>query len=1050
MSGNVYLNKFTHTTVYGNLINSDNVSQATTANARFNGTLVVTGNSTLGNVTATTPDTADSSTAVATTAFCNAAFIKASQAIDFTKQITFNSFLPTSTITTTSSGSQFITKTIIDSLYTSLTATQSISGVKTFSSSPIVPLTPTTSAQAASKAYVDTAISGISTVSLSGTNAWTGTNSFNTNLPTSTQSVTSSTQLTTKSYVDTAISGISTVSLSGTNAWTGTNSFNTNLPTSTQSVTSASQLTTKSYVDTKAALLAAATNAFLGNCSFNSYLPTSTVTPAGATDLITKTFADTTYLASGGTAAVATNVVVGINNSSTATAGIAFALNTGGTAAGNYNLKTTPFLTFVPSSGLLTTKKIVADTINATDVTITGAFIAGSLLLNSLTVTGSLSATNVSATATSSAYDVTATNNVTASNNITASNEITGYILTSTNLTQTQWFTCANTASTTNLTVSSNTTSGDLTLLTGRINPHLSANIGITTATVAGFTVPLCGCNTQDGKYIYLIAGGGPYNLFGSNDYGKNLYLINATNLSQITCICCSSNGQYIYAANGGTTAQMKVSNNYGISFSSQTLGSNGFVSIACNDSGFAIAVSSTSIFWFTQNAGGYWNNMSTFSANPISQIAYNWGNYNFFFNGSPGRMTSFSIAYTASTIMYLNQTITLVNGSSYTLYGTNTNGISPFSPYPVITGTGAVLDKYTIPSNAFSATNIIFALTSNINTRTGSSTTTTLTVTATMTLQNAVVYFLIGAGIVTNTTVTGTGVASTTYTMSISQALTAVSIKFYPTSGSGNFTGIPAGSLQGYTDPLSNTTIFTNAPYANNTGLSCNNNTYSNTQSTNGISFSSDNGATWTNFASGNFVGSYIPPSVFPLYFYDTTQIIISLTGATYQTLAATTTCKYLGGSADGHYVYYADSSGLNALRNNLPLSFNGPAEFGGTLAVQNYLPFQASSIAVTPWTLKMPLYNTYMMMLTSAMTVNLPSINFSSSGLTVNFVRCSTTAIAITLVPASGNGIMDFAAASIVTTLTLATTVSSVVIMSVALNSTSFAYGWIVISKA
>ena len=637
-----------------------------------------------------------------------------------------------------------------------------------------------------------------------------------------------------------------------------------------------------------------------------------------------------------------------------------------------------------------------------------------------------------------------------ASNNITASNEITGYILTSTNLMQTQWFTCANTASTNNLAVTNNTTSGDLTLTTGRINPYLSANIGITTSTTSGFTAPLCGCNTQDGKYIYLIAGGGPYNLFGSTDYGKNLNLINSTNLSQITCICCSSNGQFIYMANGGTTAQMKVSNNYGMTFSSQTLGSNGFVSIACNDSGFAIAVSSTSIFWFTQNSGGYWNNMSTFSANPISQIAYNWSNFNFFFNGAPTRMTYFPIAYTASTTMYLNQTITLVNASSYTLYGTNTNGITPFSTYPTYTGTGSALDKYTIASNAFAATNIIFALTSNIFTRTGSSTTTTLTVTATMTLQSAVVYFLIGSGVASGTTVTGTGSASTTYTMSISQALTAVSIKFYPTSGSGNFTGIPAGSLQGFTDPLSNTTSFTSAPYANNTGLCCSGSTYSNTQSSGGISYSSDNGVTWTNFITGNYIGSYVPPTVFPLYFYDTTQIIVSLSGSTYQTLAATSTCKYLGGSSNGRFVYYADSSGLNSLQNYLPLSFDGPAVFGGTLAVQNYLPFQASSIAVTPWTLKFPLYNTYMLMMTAAMTINLPSISFSSSGLTVNFVRCSTTAFALTLVPATGNGIMDFATATVVTTLTLATTVSSVVLMSVALNSTLYSYGWVVISKA
>lgn len=43
-----------------------------------------------------------------------------------------------------------------------LTGTQTVAGVKTFSSSPVVPLTPTATTQAASKGYVDTAITGLS------------------------------------------------------------------------------------------------------------------------------------------------------------------------------------------------------------------------------------------------------------------------------------------------------------------------------------------------------------------------------------------------------------------------------------------------------------------------------------------------------------------------------------------------------------------------------------------------------------------------------------------------------------------------------------------------------------------------------------------------------------------------------------------------------------------------------------------------------------------------------------------------------------------------
>jgi hypothetical protein len=122
----------------------------------------------------------------------------------------------------------------------------SVSGATTFNTNlPTSTITPTTSTQLTTKAYVDGVSAGL--LSLSGTNAWTGTNSFNTNLPTSTSTPSSSTQLTTKAYVDSV--SASSLSLSGTNAWTGTNSFNTNLPTSTSTPSSSTQLTTKAYVD---------------------------------------------------------------------------------------------------------------------------------------------------------------------------------------------------------------------------------------------------------------------------------------------------------------------------------------------------------------------------------------------------------------------------------------------------------------------------------------------------------------------------------------------------------------------------------------------------------------------------------------------------------------------------------------------------------------------------------------------------------------------------------------------------------------------------------
>lgn len=52
-------------------------------------------------------------------------------------------------------------KTYFDTLYVALTGDQTIAGIKTFSSSPIVP-TPTTSTQAANKSYVDSSIAGLS------------------------------------------------------------------------------------------------------------------------------------------------------------------------------------------------------------------------------------------------------------------------------------------------------------------------------------------------------------------------------------------------------------------------------------------------------------------------------------------------------------------------------------------------------------------------------------------------------------------------------------------------------------------------------------------------------------------------------------------------------------------------------------------------------------------------------------------------------------------------------------------------------------------------
>jgi len=122
------------------------------------------------------------------------------------------------------------------------------------------------------------------------------TATFNSNLPTTTITTgfTTSTFIT-KGYGDSAYAAIgSGVSLAGTNAWTGTNSYNVNLPTSTLTPTTATQLVTKIFVDSTFGRLAFA-NAWTNTNTFNSFLPTSTLNPTSGTQLITKNFGDGAY-----------------------------------------------------------------------------------------------------------------------------------------------------------------------------------------------------------------------------------------------------------------------------------------------------------------------------------------------------------------------------------------------------------------------------------------------------------------------------------------------------------------------------------------------------------------------------------------------------------------------------------------------------------------------------------------------------------------------------------------------------------------------------------
>jgi len=265
----------------------------------------------------------------------------------------FNYSLPTSSLTPSSS-SQLVTKSYVDTAITGLsvgsyaldasavhlTGNETISGIKTFNSSLIIPdvlFTDTNNQKSVNKAYVDERISSLvstapstldtlnelatalgndpnfattMTTNLAGkttlsavqanNNVWTGTNTFDTNLPTSTITPSSSTQLVTKTYVDTQVNTKTSLSSvqSNNNTWTGTNVFNTSLPTSTVTPSSSTQLVTKTYVDTQVATkttisgVTSNNNTWTGTNAFNTSLPTSSLTPSAPSQLVTKTYAD--------------------------------------------------------------------------------------------------------------------------------------------------------------------------------------------------------------------------------------------------------------------------------------------------------------------------------------------------------------------------------------------------------------------------------------------------------------------------------------------------------------------------------------------------------------------------------------------------------------------------------------------------------------------------------------------------------------------------------------------------------------------------------------
>ena len=177
----------------------------------------------------------------------------------------------------------------------STTQTLDVNAITTFSKIPSTSVAPTISNHLCNKTYVDS----VGGSSILGTNnTWTGTNAFNTSLPTST--ITGGPfppgTLTTNSYVETLIALERSNFKAANNTWTGTNEFNTSLPTSTLTPSTSTQLTTKAYVDSVAGGVSlSSNNTWTGTNAFNTSLPTSTLTPSTSTELTTKTYVDSNF-----------------------------------------------------------------------------------------------------------------------------------------------------------------------------------------------------------------------------------------------------------------------------------------------------------------------------------------------------------------------------------------------------------------------------------------------------------------------------------------------------------------------------------------------------------------------------------------------------------------------------------------------------------------------------------------------------------------------------------------------------------------------------------
>ena len=145
---------------------------------------------------------------------------------------------------TPSAPQSIVNKNYVDSNFVDRTnnLTESINGVKTFSSIPLCSLTASINNQLVNFFTLNN--QGFTTLTLvqANNNVWTGTNTFNTSLPTSTITASTPNQLVNFTTLNSQNFTTLPIVQANNNVWTGTNSFTTNIPTTTNSATTSTQL----------------------------------------------------------------------------------------------------------------------------------------------------------------------------------------------------------------------------------------------------------------------------------------------------------------------------------------------------------------------------------------------------------------------------------------------------------------------------------------------------------------------------------------------------------------------------------------------------------------------------------------------------------------------------------------------------------------------------------------------------------------------------------------------------------------------------------------